>query len=255
MNRAYVAGISFKAFHTLLCGALLALLLSAAPAPLAIAQDSGTAAPSAAEPAPAEPGWFGAELRELDAASIKALGLDQPHALLVVLPAPDGPAEKGGLRTADVIVALNGQPVPDLDGFVQQVKRAGKGAVLQLEIWRHGERVQISAGLGGAKEARAYGNSELRIAAYGALVAEFPNAAFPVLWANCQNSLGIAYWRRVQGSRADNLESAIEAYRAALSVLSREASPQDWGAAQNNLGIAYEERIRGSRAENLEAAI
>ena len=255
MNRAHVAGISFKAFHTLLCGALLALLLLAAQAPLAIAQDSGTAAPPAAATRPAEPGWFGAELRDLDAASIKALGLDQPHALLIILPAPDGPAEKGGLRTADVIVALNGQPVPGLDGFIQQIKQAGKGAVLQLDILRRGERNAISVGLGGAKEARAYGNSEQRIAVYGALLAEFPNTAFPILWANNQNSLGIAYWHRIQGSRADNLESAIEAYRAALSVLTREASPQDWGAAQNNLGIAYEERIRGSRAENLEAAI
>ena len=94
MKRARGAGISFKAFHTLLCGALLALLLLAAQAPLAIAQDSGTAAPPAAQPAPAEPGWLGAELQDLDAASIKALGLDQPHALLVILTAPDGPAEK-----------------------------------------------------------------------------------------------------------------------------------------------------------------
>ena len=146
------------------------------------------AAPPAAQPAPAEPGWFGAELRELDAASIKALGLDQPHALLIVLPAPDGPAEKAGLRTADVIVALNGQPVPGLDGFIQQIKQAGKGAVLRLDILRRGERTAISVGLGGAKEARAYGNSEQRIAAYGALEAEFPNTAFPALWASARTA-------------------------------------------------------------------
>ena len=78
-----VASISFEAFHTLLCGALLALLLLTAQAPLAIAQDGGTAAPPAAEPAPAEPGRFGASLQELDADTIKALGLDQSHALLI----------------------------------------------------------------------------------------------------------------------------------------------------------------------------
>ena len=94
MNRAHFTGISFKAFRTVLCGALLALLLLAAQAPLAIAQDSGTAAATAVQPAPAEPGWFGAEMQDLDAASIKALGLDQPHALLVILTAPDGPAKK-----------------------------------------------------------------------------------------------------------------------------------------------------------------
>ena len=233
----------------------LALLLLAAQAPLAIAQENGPAAPPAAQPAPAEPGWLGAELQDLDAASIKALGLDQPHALLVVLPAPDGPAEKGGLRTADVILALNGQPVPGLDGFIQQIKQAGKGAVLQLDIWRHGERAAISVGLGGAKEARAYGNSEQHIAVYGALLAEFPNTHFPFSGPATRTASATPIGARIQGSRAENLESAIKAYGAALSVLTREAFPQDWAAAQNNLGIAYEERIRGSRAENLEAAI
>ena len=122
-------------------------------------------------------------------------------------------------------MALNGQPVPDLTSFIQQIKQAGKGAVFQLGIWRRGGRSAISAGLGGAKEAYAYANSEQRIAAYGAIVAEFPATAFPVLWTQSQNNLGAEYLSRVQGSRADNLESAIAAYRAALSVPSREASP------------------------------
>jgi len=144
MNRAHVAGFSLGAFHTLLCGALLALLALAAQTPLAIAQDSGTAAPPA-QAAPAEPGWLGTQMQELDAASIKALGLDQPHALLAVVLAPDGPAEKSGIRTADIVVALNGQPAPSVDGLIQQIKQAGKGGVLQLDIWRRGERTAISA--------------------------------------------------------------------------------------------------------------
>jgi tetratricopeptide (TPR) repeat protein len=69
------------------------------------------------------------------------------------------------------------------------------------------------------------------------------------------NGLGESYWRRRQGSRADNLEAAIKAYEAALTVWTREALPQDWAATQNNLAAAYSDRIKGSKADNLEAAI
>ena len=79
--------------------------------------------------------------------------------------------------------------------------------------------------------------------------------AFPQAWATTQNNLGNAYWDRIQGSRAENLEAAIKAFEAALTVYTREAFPQDWARTQNNLGIAYYDRIQGSRAENLETAI
>ena len=142
-----------KAFRTLLCS-VLALLLLAAQAPLAIAQDSGTAAPTAAQPAPAEPGWLGTEMQELDAASIKALGLDQPHALLVILTVPDGPADKAGLKTADAIVAVNGQPVPDLTSYPANKASRERRRIPARNLAAR-RAVAIAVGLGSAKEARA----------------------------------------------------------------------------------------------------
>ncbi len=51
--------------------------------------------------------------------------------------------------------------------------------------------------------------------------------AFPQNWANAQNNLGNAYKKRIQGSRAENIEAAIKAYEAALTVRTREAFPRD----------------------------
>jgi CHAT domain-containing protein/tetratricopeptide (TPR) repeat protein len=70
-----------------------------------------------------------------------------------------------------------------------------------------------------------------------------------------QSNLGAAYWARIRGDKADNLEKAIAAHAQALTVRTREASPQDWAVSQNNLGNAYFARIRGARADNLEKAI
>ncbi|WP_036843395.1 CHAT domain-containing protein, partial [Planktothrix agardhii] len=74
-------------------------------------------------------------------------------------------------------------------------------------------------------------------------------------WAMIQNSLGIAYGRRIQGEKAQNIETAIACYTEALSVRTRNAFPQDWARTQMNLGTAYRVRIQGETAENIEKAI
>ncbi|MEH2354629.1 CHAT domain-containing protein, partial [Nostoc sp.] len=79
--------------------------------------------------------------------------------------------------------------------------------------------------------------------------------ALPIDWAATQNNLGLAYYSRIKGDRADNIEQAIAAYTAALTVRTREALPIDWAATQNNLGLAYYSRIKGDRADNIENAI
>jgi CHAT domain-containing protein len=74
-------------------------------------------------------------------------------------------------------------------------------------------------------------------------------------WAGTQNNLANAYCNRINGSRAENLESAISFYEAALTVFTREDFPKDWAMTQNNLATAYLYRINGSRADNLERVI
>jgi tetratricopeptide (TPR) repeat protein len=74
-------------------------------------------------------------------------------------------------------------------------------------------------------------------------------------WAVIQISLGLAYWQRIRGERADNLEIAIACFQEALKVYTFTAFPEDWAMTQNNLGNAYSDRIRGEGAENLETAI
>lgn len=69
------------------------------------------------------------------------------------------------------------------------------------------------------------------------------------------NNLGNAYWSRIEGNRADNLEQAIAHYSLALEVRTRDAFPADWAMTHNNLATAYWNRIEGSRAANLEQAI
>ncbi|MGA8895825.1 MAG: tetratricopeptide repeat protein, partial [Planktothrix agardhii] len=79
--------------------------------------------------------------------------------------------------------------------------------------------------------------------------------AFPKDWATTQINLGSAYGVRIQGEKAENLETAIACYTEALSVYTRNAFPQYWATTQMNLGTAYGDRIQGETAENIETAI
>jgi tetratricopeptide (TPR) repeat protein len=68
-------------------------------------------------------------------------------------------------------------------------------------------------------------------------------------------NLANAYYSRIRGERAENIEQAITSYQQALQVFTRQAFPENWARTQMNLANAYCDRIRGERAENIEQAI
>lgn len=79
--------------------------------------------------------------------------------------------------------------------------------------------------------------------------------ASPEDWAGIQNSLSIAYRKRLVGDRAENLERSIRHARNVLAVMRRETAPGNWALAMNTLGNVYIDRIRGRREDNLDKAV
>jgi CHAT domain-containing protein len=68
-------------------------------------------------------------------------------------------------------------------------------------------------------------------------------------------NLANAYYSRIRGDRAQNIEDAIAAYQQSLEVRTREVMPIQWAASMMNLANAYKDRIRGDRAQSIEEAI
>jgi S1-C subfamily serine protease len=62
---------------------------------------------------------------------------------VVVSVQPNGPADRGGLRTGDVIVAAQGAVVRDPSQVINAVERAGVGGTLNLTVNRQGATVNL----------------------------------------------------------------------------------------------------------------
>ena len=94
---------------------------------------------------------------------------------------------------------------------------------------------------------------EIAITGYKVTSKFFTRLAFPEEWAMTQINLGIAYDKRRQGDRAENIEKAINYYHAALEKFTYNS--QNWTETQIHLGNAYFFRLREERAKNIEEAI
>jgi CHAT domain-containing protein/tetratricopeptide (TPR) repeat protein len=99
------------------------------------------------------------------------------------------------------------------------------------------------------------GNIEQAIEALNQALEVCTREAMPAEWAEITVGLGVAYYERIQGDKAENLEQAIKLIHEALQVLTRQRMPLLWSTAMMELGLIYSGRIRGDRVENIERAI
>ncbi|KEF42094.1 MAG: serine protease [Cyanobium sp. CACIAM 14] len=70
-------------------------------------------------------------------------GVNPSRGAVVVSVQPGGPAERGGLRAGDVIVAAQGTAVKDPSQVITAVERAGVGGTLDLTVNRRGAMVNL----------------------------------------------------------------------------------------------------------------
>ena len=73
--------------------------------------------------------------------TLKALGVD--HGAIVESITKGGPADKGGLRAGDIIVAVNGTPVKDGDDLISHVADTPVGGAAALSVDRDGKPVTV----------------------------------------------------------------------------------------------------------------
>ena len=88
---------------------------------------------------PIERGYLGVSMRTMTDGERDALGLPATvKGVLINDVTPGGPAEKGGLQSADVVVSVNGQPTATGDVLTRAVAATSVGERIRLEVYRDG---------------------------------------------------------------------------------------------------------------------
>jgi len=99
--------------------------------------------------------WFGAAVQSVTSEFASSLGLERPSGVVVRSVAAGSPAEKAGLRTSDVIAAINGQFVDDERSVNFRLATLPPEGSTELKVLRGGREVALKLPLQPAPEVPA----------------------------------------------------------------------------------------------------
>jgi len=88
--------------------------------------------------------WIGVSVLDVTEDRVKELKLKEERGVEVVTVAPDGPAQKAGLKEHDVILEYNGTRVEGVDQFKRMVSETPSGRSAKLQISRDGAMQTVS---------------------------------------------------------------------------------------------------------------
>jgi serine protease Do len=93
-------------------------------------------------------GWIGVQIQPVTADIADSLGLKQAKGALVAEPQEGSPAAKAGIKSGDVIVSLNGEPVPDARTLARRISGMPPGTAVKIGVFRNGHEEMLSMVLG-----------------------------------------------------------------------------------------------------------
>ena len=99
-----------------------------------------------------ERGWLGVVISNIDKDLASAYGLEKAQGAIVSEIAPQGPAEKAGVKVGDLIVKFNGQDVHSQADLPRIVGQLAPGTKVTFDVIRKGKRETLNGTLEKLKE-------------------------------------------------------------------------------------------------------
>ena len=81
-------------------------------------------------------GWLGVRIQELTPEIAKSLGLKNEDGVLISMVNPGEPADKGGLKSGDVILEFNGKKIKDVKSLQRTVAESAVESKATVKVWR-----------------------------------------------------------------------------------------------------------------------
>ena len=108
-------------------------------------------------------GWLGVRIQEVTDEIAESLAMEKAIGALVAGISPDGPAEKAGFETGDVIIKFDGLEVPTMRDLPRMVANTAVGKSVEVLVLRKGEEVTLSVELGRLEESEQSGDSDATV--------------------------------------------------------------------------------------------
>ena len=93
-------------------------------------------------------GWIGVEIQELTAELAESFGLPNVDGALIAGVLRDSPAERGGMRPGDVLVAVEGKQVHDPKGMLEIIAALAPGRSAQFRVRRANSELDLNVQIG-----------------------------------------------------------------------------------------------------------
>ncbi|WP_022729695.1 DegQ family serine endoprotease [Fodinicurvata sediminis] len=92
-----------------------------------------------------ERGWLGVRIQQVTPELAEGLSLDEEKGALVASVESDGPADRAGIRTGDVILEFDGEDVERMRDLPRLVAAVSAGQDVEIVVWRDGEEETLNA--------------------------------------------------------------------------------------------------------------
>jgi serine protease Do len=109
-----------------------------------------------------ERGWLGVTMQDLTAESVQKLGLSSSKGVYIASVFQDSPADRGGLKKGDVVIAYQDKELPDAATFRNDVATALIGQQVKVSVFREGKRQEFLVQIGSQEEQKKILSASLK---------------------------------------------------------------------------------------------
>lgn len=93
-------------------------------------------------------GWLGVGVDEVNEDNATTVGLKEPRGVLIRQVMPGQPAEKGGIKPKDVVLAVAGKPVNTPRDLQREVSMLPVGKEIPIRVFREGKEIDVTVLVG-----------------------------------------------------------------------------------------------------------
>jgi serine protease Do len=88
-------------------------------------------------------GWLGVQIQSVTSQIAEALGLKNTAGALVYDVSANGPAANAGIMLADVLISLDGTPIPDAQDLTYRINSMASGSTVKLGLIRKSRGITL----------------------------------------------------------------------------------------------------------------